>query len=133
MIAALRKSAGFGEGLYSALPTNGGAIHVISLHQRSSADHRWGSRETMLIDMLHPELLWLDSSIARKNEPSEAALPPRQKQTLQLLLKGMSEKQISASLQLSVHTVHVYVKSIYRTFRVSTRSELLAKWVDRPE
>jgi len=56
-------------------------------------------------------------------------LPPRVGQTLELLLAGDSEKQIAAKLKLSPHTVHDYVKRVYRQFGVGTRAELLALWV----
>jgi DNA-binding CsgD family transcriptional regulator len=56
-------------------------------------------------------------------------LSPRMKQTLQRLLAGDSEKQIAARLGLSRHTVHVYVKALYKGFAVSSRGELLARFV----
>jgi DNA-binding CsgD family transcriptional regulator len=56
-------------------------------------------------------------------------LSPRQRQTLELLLAGNAEKQIAARLAISRHTVHVYVKSLYKRFDVNSRPELLAKWV----
>jgi len=56
-------------------------------------------------------------------------LSPRQRQTLELLLAGNAEKQIAARLSISRHTVHVYVKSLYKRFAVNSRPELLAKWV----
>ena len=59
----------------------------------------------------------------------ECRLSRRQRQTLELLLAGNAEKQIAARLEISRHTVHVYVKSIYKTFGVNSRPELLAKWV----
>jgi DNA-binding CsgD family transcriptional regulator len=34
-------------------------------------------------------------------------------------------------LGISRHTVHDYVKSVYRRFGVSSRAELLARWVRR--
>jgi DNA-binding CsgD family transcriptional regulator len=54
-------------------------------------------------------------------------LPPRQEQTLRHLLDGDSEKQVARKLELSPHTVHAYVKALYRRFGVSSRAELLAK------
>jgi DNA-binding CsgD family transcriptional regulator len=60
-----------------------------------------------------------------------APLPRRQRQTLELLLAGDAEKQIAARLSISRHTVHVYVKSLYKRFGVSSRGELLARWVRR--
>lgn len=56
-------------------------------------------------------------------------LPPRLKQTLTCLLAGDSEKQAARRLGLSPHTVHVYVKSLYRRFGVNSRGELLAGFV----
>jgi DNA-binding CsgD family transcriptional regulator len=56
-------------------------------------------------------------------------LAPRLRQTLDLLLAGDSEKQIARKLSLSPHTIHDYVKAIYRRFGVGTRAELLALWV----
>jgi DNA-binding NarL/FixJ family response regulator len=59
-------------------------------------------------------------------------LSPRMEQTLDRLLLGDSEKQIANRLGLSRHTVHVYVKALYRGFGVSSRGELLAKFVNPP-
>jgi DNA-binding CsgD family transcriptional regulator len=56
-------------------------------------------------------------------------IAPRQVQTLELLLTGLSEKEIAKNLKISRHTVHVYVKSLYKRFNVNSRGELLAKWV----
>ena len=56
-------------------------------------------------------------------------LSPRESQTLGRLLKGFSEKQIALALSISRHTVHIYVKQLYRRFRVNSRSELLALWI----
>ena len=58
-------------------------------------------------------------------------LSPRLRQTLQHLLAGDSEKQVAGKLGLSRHTVHIYVKSLYRHFEVNSRGELLAKCLRR--
>lgn len=55
------------------------------------------------------------------------ALPRRLRQTLEYLLRGDSEKQIASRLGISRHTVHDYVKSLYKRMEVSSRGELLAK------
>ena len=62
----------------------------------------------------------------------DLGLSTRMRQTLQGLLAGEAEKQIANRLNLSRHTVHVYVKALYRHFGVSSRGELLARFV-RPE
>ena len=56
-------------------------------------------------------------------------LSPRLRETLDCLLAGSSEKGIAQELRLSPHTVHGYVKLIYRHFQVKSRAQLLAQWV----
>jgi DNA-binding CsgD family transcriptional regulator len=64
--------------------------------------------------------------------PANLKLSPRMRQTLDRLLAGDSEKQIAIKLGVSPHTVHVYVKSLYRGFDVNSRGELLARFVQVP-
>jgi DNA-binding CsgD family transcriptional regulator len=59
------------------------------------------------------------------------SLGPRLRQTLGRLLAGDSEKQIALRLDISRHTVHVYVKNLYRRFEVNSRGELMAKFTVR--
>jgi DNA-binding NarL/FixJ family response regulator len=61
-----------------------------------------------------------------------AELSPRLRQTLGRLLAGDSEKQIARHLGVSPHTVHVYVKNLYRHYNVCSRGELLARFVRDP-
>jgi DNA-binding NarL/FixJ family response regulator len=58
-----------------------------------------------------------------------ADLPPRVRQTLERLLAGDSEKQIARRLGLSPHTIHIYVKTLYRRFEACTRGELIARLI----
>jgi DNA-binding NarL/FixJ family response regulator len=70
----------------------------------------------------------------RASEPPPepvVSLSPRVRQTLERLLAGDSEKEIATRLGLSRHTVHVYVKTLYRRFEVCSRGELLARFVTR--
>ena len=61
------------------------------------------------------------------------ALAPRLRRVLDRLLLGESEKEVGLSLSLSQHTVHGYVKELYRQFGVSSRAELMARWVPGKE
>ena len=56
-------------------------------------------------------------------------LAPRLRQTLEFLVAGDSERQVALKLKISQHTVHVYVKQLYKRFGVSSRGELLARFV----
>jgi DNA-binding CsgD family transcriptional regulator len=62
---------------------------------------------------------------------SNGELSPRLEETLRHLLAGRSEKQVASQMNLSRHTVHVYVKALYRRYRVSSRAELLARHLNR--
>jgi hypothetical protein len=45
----------------------------------------------------------------------------------ELLLTGLSEKQIAAELELTPDSLHQYVKALYRTLGTSSRAELMAR------
>lgn len=47
-------------------------------------------------------------------------------QIARLLLEGLSEKEVAGRLRLSIHTVHVHVKRLYRERGVESRAELMA-------
>jgi DNA-binding CsgD family transcriptional regulator len=60
--------------------------------------------------------------------PEQGDLPrlsPRQRETLQRLMQGDSEKEAAVALGISASTLHCYVKEIYRAFAVNSRGELL--------
>jgi DNA-binding CsgD family transcriptional regulator len=59
-------------------------------------------------------------------DQADQVLRPRHRETLEWLLTGATEKEIAAGLGLSVHTVHQYVKAIYRRFGVTSRAQLMA-------
>jgi DNA-binding NarL/FixJ family response regulator len=63
---------------------------------------------------------------------AEFGLPPRLRQTLTHLVRGDSEKEVANRLGLSQHTIHVYVKQLYKRLKVNSRAELLAKFVRGP-
>jgi DNA-binding CsgD family transcriptional regulator len=58
--------------------------------------------------------------------PAAHGLPPRLAETLAALFEGLPEKEIARRMGLSPHTVHDYVKTLYRRFRVQSRAELVA-------
>lgn len=56
-------------------------------------------------------------------------LSPREKSVLELLLTRLSEQEMAEALGLSFHTVHQYVKSVYRKLQVNSRAELASLWL----
>lgn len=72
------------------------------------------------------------SSPSRRTEQRAAChLSPRMLQVLEALLDGYSEKQIPAVTGCSRHTVHAYVKQIYKRLGVQTRGELCCRFIPR--
>lgn len=69
--------------------------------------------------------------LARFAEPSPSALPPRARAVLRCFLEGDSDKLTATRLGIGRHTVNQYAKLIFRHFGVTTRNELLARWVKR--
>lgn len=51
----------------------------------------------------------------------------RERETLELLLTGAARKQIAARMGVSLHTVHDYVKAVFKKLGVNSRAELMAK------
>jgi DNA-binding CsgD family transcriptional regulator len=60
-----------------------------------------------------------------------AGLTNRCQQALVLLKSGRTEKEVATEMGISQHTVHVYVKRLYRAYRVTSRAELLAQFIAR--
>lgn len=56
-----------------------------------------------------------------------ALLTAREHEVVQALVQGLGEKHVAAQLGLSPHTVHVYIKRIYRKLQVSSRAALLRR------
>ncbi len=54
-------------------------------------------------------------------------LGPREREVLELYVRGLTNKEVAQKLSLSVHTVDSYNKSLYEKLHVNTRSGAVAK------
>ncbi|CAN5540957.1 response regulator transcription factor [soil metagenome] len=57
----------------------------------------------------------------------ESNLTEREKEILHLLIKGLSYKEIAASIFISVETLNSHIKNIYRKLNVHSRNELASR------
>jgi DNA-binding CsgD family transcriptional regulator len=107
------------------------AIGAVSLYRTNGTVQPFTREDCNTVNELHSKLAWLyDLGLETANAPESFApvpLQPRLLKVLEQLLPGYSEKQVAARLGYSPHTVHTYVKAIYKHFGVTSRSELLAK------
>ena len=118
-----RRFAALDDFVYATcvLPHLGG-LHILALH-RTSDDRPFGRRDRRLVQVVNAELgrLWAAAAMP------EVGLPLRQRQVLDGLLRGDSEKDVARELGLSQHTVHRHIGLLHRRLGVSSRGELLAK------
>lgn len=59
-------------------------------------------------------------------------ISPREQEVLELLIEGMSVKEIGESLGRSPHTITDHLKSLHRKLSANSRGELVAKALGRP-
>jgi DNA-binding CsgD family transcriptional regulator len=103
----------------------------VLVFKRAWAEAPYGPEEREIVHLAHAECAW-----AFERAPAPAAAlagdwSPRERDTLDLLLTGASEKSAADRLGLSRHTVHDYVKAIYKRLGVGSRAELMALAVPR--
>jgi DNA-binding NarL/FixJ family response regulator len=60
-----------------------------------------------------------------------AELSEREQQVLDLLAQGLIYKEIAEKLAISYETVHTYIRRIYEKLQVRTRTEAVAKFLQR--
>ena len=60
-----------------------------------------------------------------------AELSEREQQVLDLLVQGLIYKEIAEKLGISYETVHTYIRRIYEKLQVRTRTEAVAKFLQR--
>ena len=125
---------GFGHHLicFQTLPGGGDKVSGITLVREKAERRDFRTRDQALVQAAHDAVVQLvGGPLAGFEEPSPADLPPRVRQVLQCLLEGDGDKQVALRLGLARHTVNQYAKVIFRHFGVSSRPELLARWVRR--
>jgi DNA-binding CsgD family transcriptional regulator len=99
---------------------------------RGEGQRQFDEREVALVSLVHQETTRLiGGALARFEEPHPSQLTSRVRQVLRCLLEGDTDKQIATRLNLSPHTVNQYTKQIFRHFGVTSRAELLARWIRR--
>ena len=61
--------------------------------------------------------------------PELEKLSPREREILDLLSEGGSYKEIASTLGLSIHTIRMHIRGIYRKLHVHSRGEVVAKYM----
>jgi DNA-binding CsgD family transcriptional regulator len=89
-----------------------------------------GQRERKLIHLAHAEIAPLvGTRLATPGQISREGLTARQREVLDQLLAGRSEREIAQRLHRSPATIHEHILAIYHHFGVCSRAELMARWI----
>ena len=80
--------------------------------------------------MITPTIALRVMSTFQKNPTPGPELTDRERQILELMVRGKTIKSVAEFLLLSPHTVHDYVKRIYKKLEVHNRAELVQKVQD---
>ena len=63
---------------------------------------------------------------------TEDNLSPRERDVLDMLIRGFLYKEIAEALNISVRTVDTYIRRIYEKLHVRSRAQAVAKYIHRP-
>ena len=88
-------------------------------------------RESRIIHILLSEVPWLHDAAwpdAKREKAHE--LPPRLNTLLNLMLQGLSRKQIADQMGISINTLSGYAKDLYGRFRVHSQAELIRRFIE---
>lgn len=125
------RGGGRGHFVHSFIPLADGQVIACLTVGRDPGRPRFTSRDRSIVCTLHPEVSWIYRADVMLVSPETRALPHRVRETLRHLLAGKGEKQVAATMGIRYNTIHHYVKTLHRHFGVSSRAELLARWVGR--
>jgi len=122
------RTCGLDDAVFSARPIRPGRVCRVSV-VRAKGERPFSEEERNAVEFFHEQLAHLDQRTPRRR--GDPRLTPRERDVLDALLRGSSEKQVAAELGMSPQTVHGRVKSIYLAYGVTSRSELLVKCLGR--
>jgi DNA-binding NarL/FixJ family response regulator len=93
--------------------------------------HRGGSPMTTHIARMVVQSFQKPAAPAPSSGGDLAELSEREQQVLDLLAQGLIYKEIADKLNIGYETVHTYIRRIYEKLQVRTRTEAVAKFLQR--
>ena len=124
-----RYSLGFG------LFDREGLLRLTFIGNRTSATPYAGA-ELRPISLAIPHLNALYSALSRQPAPRQrlpegcGTLTPREREITQLLCEGISTQNICRRLKISQNTLYVHTSHIFQKLQVSSRQELLSRFLN---
>jgi DNA-binding CsgD family transcriptional regulator len=128
-ILNLWKDAGIGAIMLSFRPLGEKQMSAITLYRRLGRP-LFDAREARIAHIVLTEVPRLHAE--GWPQDCDATLPglsPRPRTVLNLLLQGLSRKEIATSIGVTEGTVNDYVKVVYKRFRVQSQSQLMNRFL----
>lgn len=117
-----------GDALYTCIRMDEPSVVQGLGFYRARNERPFDEADRNLVQLFHVECRSMLGAPAQAvDQALRARLSPRESQTLELLLRGLMDKEIADHLGISPFTVNQYTKSIYRRFRVHSRAALIAR------
>ena len=125
---ALWREADIGSLILSQRPLDTESSSTIGIYRRLDRP-KFTTREARIAHIILTEVPWLHlQGWPDDRGASVPTLSTRQRLALNLLTLGHSHKQIASHMGISLHTLHGYVKNIYRHFSVRSQAELMNRF-----
>jgi DNA-binding CsgD family transcriptional regulator len=123
------RNMGVDDSLTSVELRPDGLVIGLSL-MRVQREQRFSQRDLAMLELLtHAVSRRVDGKLVTHRGNGSARLPPRLRDTLDALLDGASEKEAARRLGIAPSTVHEYVTKLYRRFGVTSRRELMSRFL----
>jgi DNA-binding CsgD family transcriptional regulator len=126
-VSELRRFANVDDFVTSSIALAPGRLHGFVIY-RPWGVSPFSARDLRAFRLFH---LWLarmcQQSAKAAHPPEIAALSPRVRQALDLLVDGCSVKEVADGMRVKVSTVISYTKILHRRLGVQTRGQLLSK------
>lgn len=123
---------GFDHFLFAVFPLDRCAHSAIGLHRRVGRPP-FSERDRLLVHVAWTQVEWLHrESLNLPIRGEVVQLSLRERQVLILLLGEKTREEAAVALHLSPHTIGDFIKGIYRKLEVSSRAQLLAKFLPAP-
>jgi hypothetical protein len=123
----LASAAGTGTFIVNISPKDSTGTFCRTLLYRAPGSAGYSEAELRIAHLVFAEVAWLHSRgwLKSRLPVANPVLPSRLIPLHALLLGGLSRKEISARLGITVNTVNSYTKEIYRHFGVHSRPALM--------
>jgi hypothetical protein len=114
--------------LASLIPFGDKHYCLLSVYRRSTDARPFTPMDRRMLSMIHDAMR--DRLVELRASRIRSQMPEALRSTFGLILAGHSEKEVAKLTHRSPNTVHDHVKRIYQHFEVSSRAQLLSRFVD---